>query len=438
MIFTLVFAALFTHRIIAVYGFVDNANREARSVIETQIKKISEGVRRQGVVYAKRFVLATLENNHNKNLYLAVNIKGKTTGNIPEWPVLPEKTKGYYDIALKNNNKPPLHLLVKTIVLPRDIKVLVGYSLKYTDEVKKNLPEVALEDIMLAFGVASVVSFLTVGLLSMYMRRFNIACAKVMRGDLNYRIKTTKSGDEFDKLANNINLMLEWNRTLITTARDTSTAIAHDIRTPLSRLRLELRALSERPRLNEETKAAVLEHVERVDGLIEMFEDILNIAKAESRFDTEIFEVFNFKQLVQDVLDFYAPIIEEKHLDMHATLPEISLMVKGDKQLLGQAVVNLVDNACKYTPEDGKITVTLAKEGQYIVLMVSDNGFGIPETLRERVKERFFRVDQSRSSSGHGLGLSLVNAVAVLHWGTFMLEDNYPGLKAVLTIQGEG
>jgi signal transduction histidine kinase len=289
---------------------------------------------------------------------------------------------------------------------------------------------------VLAFMVSLAISFFLVWLLNRHFRRFNTACDRVMAGDVTHRIKAYGTGDEFDRLALNINRMLDWNSTLIATAKDAGNAIAHDMRTPLSRLRLELRALSDHSALDEKTRAQIMEQVGRVDALVEMFDNILNIAKAESRSSAELFEPVDMTQMVRDVLEFYQTIIEGKRITLSIDLPATPLVLKGDKQLLGQAIVNLLDNACKYTRKDGRIEISLQEKGDDILFIIADNGVGIPSELLEKAKERFFRVDASRHTAGHGLGLSIVNAVAFLHRGDLLLEDNAPGLKATLILHG--
>ena len=264
-----------------------------------------------------------------------------------------------------------------------------------------------------------------------------MACDQVRSGMLDYRIASNHTNDEFDRLGVNINRMLDWNKALILTIKESINAIAHDMRTPLSHLRLELRALSERHALTEDARLAVLSHVERVDELINMFDNLLNIAKAESRASTELFEPFDMSQLVRDIVDFYQPIIDEKKISCVMNLPKTTAIIKGDKQLLGQAIMNLLDNACKYTPTQGLIQVTLSQSDGLTTFTMTDNGQGIPEHLLERAKERFFRADCSRNSSGHGLGLSLVNAVAHLHQGFLELSNHQPGLMVRLVMQSD-
>lgn len=437
MIFMLVLAALFGQRLIAYYSLIENEEEEARLLIDAHMEEITEGAERYGTAYARSMVQSLAQEDHDKNLYLVLRHHNTITGDASTWPKLNILKADYQEILLPidTDEQESQHLLVKVARLSKSTELLIGYNLERVENLRKELLAIALGEVALAFALSLAISLLCIWLLSRHLRRFNIACTRVMQGELAYRIRQTHAGDEFDRLAAHINRMLDWINTLITTARDTSTAIAHDMRTPLSRLRLQLRALSERPRLNSETRAAVLEHVEEVDELIGMFENILNIAKAESATATEIFELLDIAKLAADVLAFYEPIIEEKHLSVHRDIPPIPLMVRGDKQLLGQALVNLIDNACKYTPANGQLDISLAQHDGRIHFIVADNGSGIPEELRARVVERFFRSDQSRSTPGHGLGLSLVSAVASLHGGQLELEDNAPGLRACFIVQ---
>ncbi|NDF12348.1 MAG: sensor histidine kinase [Proteobacteria bacterium] len=436
-IFCILSTLLIAQRILIYYENVAIAYEDIQLIIDAHQVEMDEAVENYGIAHLTHLLKAMSEDMHDKHLFLLLK-QGKTlTGNLKEWPQVDYHGKDYAEVILPEaGSEDPRHLLVSVSHYRNHANLLIGYDMDRVDELRDGFFAVLLENMAVAFLVSLATSMFIVWLLSRHFRQFNIACEQVMTGNLDYRIQTEQSRDEFDMLATNINRMLEWNKTLISTVQDSTNAIAHDMRTPLSRLRLDMRALSERPKLDRETQLQVLGHVERVDGIIEMFENLLKIARAESRSSTELFEPLNLKLLIQDVLDFYAPIIEEKHLALHVDLPEADVTFKGDKQLLVQAVMNLIDNACKFAPAEGTIKVSLSAE-KPITLTVADNGVGVPEELLEKVKERFFRADASRNTNGHGLGLSLVNAVAILHQGHLVLEDNHPGLKAKL-ILGDG
>lgn len=435
LIFFALSATLLTLRILIYTQSINTAYDDIRHIIDAHVDEISEGIEHYGIKYSKDVVEGIIEDSHDKHLYLALKHGNVIVGNLQTWPAKEPKPMVFSPIRiLRPGNLPTLYLLVKKINYRRNVTLLVGYDLKRVQLLHDTLFRALVGNLILAFILSLVFSLLIVWLLNHHFRRFNIACDRIMTGNLDYRLHTYQSGDEFDKLAANINRMLDWNKALISTVNDSTNAIAHDMRTPLSRLRLELRALSERPELGKDIRTQIFKQVERVDTLIEMFENILNIARAEARSSTELFEMVDLGQLVQDVLDFYEPIIEEKRLSLQADIPDEAIIIKGDKQLLSQAVVNLVDNACKYTLEGGTISVQLQKLRDNVTLTVTDNGSGIPQELLEKAKERYFRVDESRHSKGYGLGLSLVNAVAALHRGTLTLENSHPGLKAVLIL----
>jgi len=177
--------------------------------------------------------------------------------------------------------------------------------------------------------------------------------------------------------------------------------------------------------------------VEQLDELVNMFNSILAIAEAESRSSIELFERVDLNELTGKILDFYAPMIDEKHLELHATLPSIPTIIAGDRQLLGQAILNLVDNAIKYTPDGGAIRAELKCNKDGVLLVVADTGGGVPEEMLGQVTQRFFRADTSRQTPGNGLGLSLVEAVATLHHGSLLLENTHPGFRVTLGLGAE-
>lgn len=423
---------------------INAAENNIRSIINAHAEEIDQGMRRYGVKYVRELVDAIIDDTQDKHLYLTL-YKGKIlAGNLEVWPLAadysPKRQSKWQTISIPSTgNKPPINLLVHIVEYPNNVLLLIGYNLQSVELLEKALIKVLVGNIVLSFFVSFILSIGIVWLINRYLRHINTACNRVIEGNLNSRVTVNQSNDQFNHLGLNINRMLDWINTLLNTIKESSNALAHDMLTPLSRHRLELRALADDPSVPNEVKNKISHAVERVDTLVEMFNNILTISKAESRSGTELFEIFDLATLTRDVVEFYDALFEQKSFRLTTQIPETPLMFCGDKQLISQAIINLVDNAIKYTQEKGEIDISLAETSnagnEEIQLTVSDNGPGIPEELREKAKERFFRLDKSRHTHGTGLGLSLVKAVAGLHHGELVLENNYPGLKATLVFR---
>lgn len=263
----------------------------------------------------------------------------------------------------------------------------------------------------------------------------------IMSGDLTRRLPVQGFGDELDRLSEALNQMLGRIEQLMSGLREVSDNIAHDLKTPLSRLRSRAEAALRDGSDPASHRVALERTIEEADALIKTFNAMLSIARLEAGAVQDTMQRLDLAELVRDVTDLYEPAAEERGFGLDLEAPE-HLPYRGDRQLLGQAIANLIDNAIKYAgreDEPSRITVALRPNGKAVDLVVSDDGPGIPEPDRQRVLRRFVRLEASRSQPGSGLGLSLAAAVARLHGGTIRLEDNAPGLRAVLTLPaGDG
>lgn len=260
----------------------------------------------------------------------------------------------------------------------------------------------------------------------------NETSREIMAGDLARRVPVRGTGDEFDTLATSLNQMLDRIERLMRGMREVTDSVAHDLRTPLNRLRNRIDAALRRLPSESAEYAEIESAAFEIDQLIATFNALLLIAEAEAGMAREAMARIDLRDVVEGIAELYAPLAEEKGLTFEAP-PSGETMIAGNKRLVAQALANLVDNAIKYTPEGGKIRVSIENTPSGVALTVSDSGIGIPAEDRARVLDRFVRLEASRHSPGTGLGLSLVVAVAKLHDARLDLADNGPGLKATLT-----
>jgi signal transduction histidine kinase len=256
---------------------------------------------------------------------------------------------------------------------------------------------------------------------------------EIEAGDLSRRIPVLDSNDEFTRLNHDINHMLDQIQHLMEGVRDVSNAIAHDLRTPLGRIRGLLDEALRNDRNVERLSAAASNVIRQIDDLTLVFDKLLQIAEAESGTRRQSFELVALKEIVTDVVEFYDATAEEKGI--HLTIGiEGEPTTLGDKDLLASATANLVDNALKYAGSDSTIRVRAVQDRETVSIVVQDNGPGIPVEEREKVMTRFYRGDRSRSLPGNGLGLPIVSSISYLHAGTFALEDAGPGLRARIVL----
>jgi signal transduction histidine kinase len=267
----------------------------------------------------------------------------------------------------------------------------------------------------------------------------------IMAGDLSERLPVAGTGDELDRLAGNLNTMLDRIEALMRGLKEVSDNIAHDLKTPLTRLRNRCEEALRTAEDEAQYRAALEGTIEESDGLIQTFNALLMIARAESGQARDNMRDFDAAEVAHGVGELYEPLAEEKGLTLTIDAPDAAL-VRGNRELISQALANLVDNSIKYAVPDAtlpegirpEIRIQAASAGDRILLTVADRGPGIPEADRARVLERFVRLEQSRSQPGSGLGLSLALAVAHLHGGDLKLEDNQPGLRTVISLPRVG
>lgn len=254
----------------------------------------------------------------------------------------------------------------------------------------------------------------------------------IMEGDLSARIPVRGTHDEIDQLVSSLNAMLSRIQQLMDGLRQVSSDIAHDLRTPLGRLRQNLEDARERAQTTADYESATDSAIAEADELLETFAALLRIAQVEAGAQRRGFSKVDLSDLLQSVGEAYKPAAEDSEHRLDCSVID-GVHVSGDRQLLAQMASNLVENALHHTPANSTVSLTLRRSGTGFELEVADNGPGIPPSEHEKVFDRFYRLDRSRSTAGSGLGLALVKAIAGLHGFSIRLEDRKPGLSVILT-----
>ncbi|MHB8743795.1 MAG: sensor histidine kinase [Sulfuricaulis sp.] len=314
--------------------------------------------------------------------------------------------------------------------------LVVGRSLAPIDE----LQEVLLSGLGWTLGLTVVLALLGgIAMSRSALRRVEMIVAAsndIMEGNLARRLPVSGFDDEIDHLALTINRMLERIQALIEGLRQVSSDIAHDLRTPLGRLRQRLES-ARRAELSPENCAATLDRaVAEINTILETFSALLSIAQIESRARRSRFAVFDISALARDIVESFEAVAENQGQRITGRLA-VDISLRGDRELLAQALVNLIENAIRHSPVGTAIEVTLEDTANGSVLGVSDTGPGIPAAEQENVLRRFYRLEKSRTTPGSGLGLALVKAIADLHDACLVLADNAPGLRVELHLPKE-
>jgi len=258
----------------------------------------------------------------------------------------------------------------------------------------------------------------------------------IIAGDLSQRIPTRDTGDDLDRLAGTLNRMLDRITVLMDSLRQVSSDVAHDLRTPLSRLRQRLEGARLRARSTSDYEVAIDAALTEADALLGTFEAVLRIAQVEGKTSTLPFEMLDLAELAETVADAYRPDAEASGHDL-TTADHPPAMIWGNRDLLTQAIANLVENAMRHTPAGTRITVSVGISAERVTLTVADDGPGVPSADLPMLTRRFYRAEQSRSTPGNGLGLALVSAVAALHGGEIHLWNGISGLRAGLSLPKE-
>jgi signal transduction histidine kinase len=415
-----------------------------RDTIAGEIRELTD-VGRSGGLRAIVNAIEERSTQPGASLYLITDMNGRIlAGNVSAVPEQLLERSGSGAIAVPyqrySEDKTEHLAMVQVLRLPGGFRMLVGRDLGERDQFRAIIGRALAWAVALMIGLALVSWFFVSRRVLKRIDSVTATSRRIMAGDLTGRLEVTGTGDEFDRLAGSLNAMLERIELLMHGLKDVSDNIAHDLKTPLTRLRNRVETALNGEPSSEGYRTALETTIEESDRLIQTFNALLMIARVEAGSPDGALSEVEIGTVINDVVELYEPVAEENGMAIRVGSVD-SIKLRISRELLGQALANLVDNAIKYAAplpcgqsRPIAVTVSAVREGGYLVVTVADNGIGIAAEDRERVLQRFVRLEQSRSQPGSGLGLSLAAAVAGLHHGTIELGDADPGLLVTLRL----
>ena len=438
-----IYMILFAGSVLILLGFiywstVGYMSAQTDATIEADITGLAEQYKVGGLNNLVSIITDRIERDPDSSLVYLFATADYTplAGNLNSWPESKPTEDGWmnFEFADVRADNRIFQARARPFTLQGGLLLLVGRDTRELRATQKLIIRALVWGIFMTLAFALAGGIIMSRSMLKSIDRINQVSREIMAGDLNQRIKTRGSNDEFDQLAVNLNAMLDEIDRLMAGIRQVTDNVAHDLRTPLTRLRSRL----------EHTRAGMddgnpdindIEHsISDADQLLATFGALLRIARIEAGGLRENIEKVDLAALIRDAGELYDVVAGEKQISFDIQL-EASPIVDGDRDLLFQAIINLLDNAIKYSPEAGCITLHLADDNGCAVLTISDHGPGIPAEEQDKVLQRFYRMDKSRTLPGSGLGLSLVAAVAAMHDAKLVFGDNQPGLVAELRFQ---
>ncbi|MDB5418514.1 MAG: sensor histidine kinase [Phenylobacterium sp.] len=390
-----------------------------------------EGVHGLAVRMERRSRLAAPEAH-----YAVFDAAGRHMGGDLLTPPTPPPT-GDWSKVRSRTEAGPITLNVTAARLPGGALLVIGRDAAG----QRDFEQRTADGLLIALAIV-VSASLGVGLLlnALVIRRAETVAGvaeRIAAGDLGARAEVSARGDSFDRIGAALNSMLDRIEELLTGMRTVTDSLAHDLRTPLTRMRGAVEGALDPATSHGDCRTALELVSLELERVLSVFAALIDIARAESGLSREMMQPLRLDEMVLDVASLFAPVLEDagQQLEVRAMPP---LTLDGHEQLLRQAVGNLLFNAARHAGSGATVTLQVLSGPGGAEIVVADNGPGIPEADRGRVKDRFVRLDEARGGSGSGLGLSIVAAAAKLHGGELRLEDNRPGLRAVLTLVGGG
>ncbi len=426
----LLYAAMLTASVLILFGVTtwfarDYAARDENNEIDVEYASILDEARSQGVAKLPAIIDSHMRLRKDvRGVYLLQDAQGRRiTGNIAATdPILGPTT---LERPLDGQR---LQIRAHGYRLQNGDYFLVGQDTATLREMNALILRTFAVEIVITLLLAGVGTAIVGTTVLKRVDTVNRTARAIMAGDLSQRVPVRGTQDEFDGLAEAMNAMLDRIEDLMRSMRQVSNDIAHDLRTPLTRLRQRLEYARRHDRTEAELHDVLGHSIRQVDAILETFGALLRIAQIEAGGRITGKRIINVSELLSGIVEDFSPAAEDRGLQLHAEIgPE--LRVSADPELLTQMVVNLVDNAIRYCQPGAKIRVLATAAGDHLEVAVCDTGPGIPAQERENVLRPFYRLESSRTTEGSGLGLSLVAAIARRHEAKLSLADNDPGLR---------
>jgi signal transduction histidine kinase len=367
---------------------------------------------------------------------LLVDARGhKLAGNLAGWPPILPAPSEWNEIRLYPEGQVRSDLFaIRTIALPTGERLLLGTTISERERMRAALVEALLGALVLAIPLGLIGGWVVLKIAQRRARAVGAVATRIAGGDFSHRLDEDTGGEEFAMLAAAINAMLERIEELVEQLRLVTESLAHDLRSPLTRMRANLERAADIEDAGRQQQALDALSGD-IDSMLRLISATLEISSTEAGAGKRDFEDFDLALLLRDISEIYNPVAEERGMRIVVEEPAI-LVYRGNRQSIGRAVANLVDNALKYAA--GSVKLGLKEEGEFVLLYVADDGPGIPPELREHALGKFRRLEKSRTTEGSGLGLALARAVARLHAGDIALEDNEPGLSVLMSLRRGG
>ena len=450
---TLLSAALFALSAFVILAFVYAASagatlRRADAAISEEVQLLDERFDEGGINAVNRYILQRTVGGGDY-LYLLLHPSGRRlSGNLSSLPSAAPDAEGWLQFTYRRppagqeeSEKDDREARGRLVELSSGYRIFVGLDVDEESRLVARMLNTVLAASALALALGVAAGIFVSRRFARRLDAINAVARGVRGGDLQRRAPRNFTGDELDELSENFNSMLDRVEQLMHRMRSTGDSIAHDLRTPLARMRNRLEeALREGGDL-EAREATLGQAIADTDEVLKIFNAVLSLSRLESGEARRPSDPMDPAMVIEDLAELYEPVCEDEGLSFGAEI-EPGIQVKADRGLIFQATANLLDNAVKYTPEGGAIMLRLRRSGDgQAEISVTDTGPGIPEEDRQRVTQRFVRLDNSRSQPGSGLGLSLVQAIAEIHGGRFLLDEGPgavdgrgPGLRAVICL----